>query len=423
MATQNLSSFDPLLKDVYRGVIVEQLNNESYLLDKVQNTNANDLGAFNGRRLIFAVHAGRNRGHGAVTDGGTLNVAGKQSNLDGIVTMKYFDQAIELTDIVIRQSQGGNVAAFAKALTYEMDGALTDMKLMVNRMAYGTGDGLLGSCTATQSATTISLDSGQSVNVGDTVDVLTRSNGAVKGAGLTVTAVAYTGTKDTSTQANADITLSSSVSVTSADGVYLAGDRSNESDGLRNITSTSRTLHGINSATAGNEFWNSNATAAAFVNVSEDLLMQTAQTIRQRSGKQIDSFVTTYGVQRRLANFYQSQKRWNDDRATTIDGGYSVINVSAGNKAVPVIADTDCVNGYAFALAMDTFAWSELASPDWLQPPQGGSIFHLKDGSTAGTKQAIWQAWIAWYATLVNVQPNRNGQISQLKDDVPIPHV
>lgn len=423
MATLNLSAFDPLLKDVYRGVIVNQLNDESYLIDKLEKTDANEMGAFNGRRLIFAVRAGRNRGHGPITDGGTLSTAGKQASLDGILTMKYFDQAIELTDQVIQHSLGGNVAAFTRALTDEMDRAMVDMRLMVNRMAYGTGDGLLASCTSTQSATTIAIDSGQYINVGDVVDVQTRADGTSKGASLTVTAVTYTGTAETTGQANANITLSSSVSVTSADGIYLAGGRNNECDGIRNITSTSRALHSINSATTGNEFWDSNVSAQTAASVSEDLLMQLAQKIRQRTGKQIDSWVTTYGVQRRLANFYQSQKRWTDDRATTIDGGYSVINVSSGNKAVPVIADTDCVNGQAISLNLDSLGWSQLRAPDWLTPPQGGSIFHLKDGSSAGTKVAAWQAWIAWYAALYCTAPNRSGRITGLKDDVPIPHV
>lgn len=286
-------------------------------------------------------------------------------------------------------------------------------------MAYGQGTGLLASCTATQSAVTFSVDSGQYIAVGDTVDVLTRSTGAVKGSAVTVTAVAYTGTANSSTQANANITVSSSVSVTAADGVYVSGDRNNESDGLRNICNTGRTLHQINSST--NPIWDSNVLSANQANPSEDLFMQLSQTIRQRSGKTIDSFLTTLGVQRRLANTYASQKRWNDANVTKIDGGYSAIMVAAGNDPVPVISDVDAVNGTVFALNKASFAWAEVARPDWLEAPDGkGSILHLKDGSTAGSKIAIWQAWMVWYATLVCVAPLRNGQITTVNDDIPV---
>lgn len=418
MATQTLTTFDALLKNVYRGPIVELLNQETYLIDQLEKSNVNNLGSFTGRQLVFPVHVGRNRGRGATTDGGALVSAGSQSYLDGIVSIRYFDEGIELSDMVIKQSETDD-GAFVRAMTSEMEGATTDLRKDISRMAYGQGTGLLASCTATQSAVTFSVDSGQYIAVGDTVDVLTRSTGAVKGSAVTVTAVAYTGTANSSTQANANITVSSSVSVTAADGVYVSGDRNNESDGLRNICNTGRTLHQINSST--NPIWDSNVLSANQANPSEDLFMQLSQTIRQRSGKTIDSFLTTLGVQRRLANTYASQKRWNDANVTKIDGGYSAIMVAAGNDPVPVISDVDAVNGTVFALNKASFAWAEVARPDWLEAPDGkGSILHLKDGSTAGSKIAIWQAWMVWYATLVCVAPLRNGQITTVNDDIPV---
>ena len=418
MATQTLSTFDPILKDVYRGTIVELLNQETWLIDQLEKQNVNDLGSFTGRRLVFPVHASRNRGRGAVTDGGQLPSAGRQGYLDGIVTVKYLTAGIELTDMVIRQSQSDE-GAFVRAMTAEMEGATTDLRKDVSRMAYGTGDGVLANCTSTQSSTTIAVDSGQYIAVGDTVDVLTKSNGTVKGSALTVTAVAYTGASDGSTQANANITLSSSVSVTSADAVYVSGDRNNESDGLRNIASTGRVLHQIDSNV--NPVWDSNVIAAGWATPSEDKWMQLAQKIRQRSGKNVDLFLTTLGAQRRLANTYASMKRWNDEKAVEIEGGYSAIMVAAGNKPVPLVSDVDAPNGYGFAINKESFAWAELAKPDWLEAPDGrGSILYLKDGSSLGTKATVWQAWMVWYATLVNVAPLRSGALTQLNDDVPV---
>lgn len=418
MATQTLSTFDAVMKNVYRGPIVELLNQETYLIDQLEKTNVNDMGTFTGRQLIFPVHTSRNRGRGATTDGGGLAVPGKQGTLDGIVAIKYFDEGIEITDMVIRQSRTSE-GAFVNALNFEMEGATKDLRKDISRMCYGTGDGLLASCTASQTSATISVDSGQYIAVGDTVDVLTRSTGAVKGSALTVTTVAYTGTAATSTQANANITLSGSVTVTSADGVYISGDRNNESDGLRNITNTGRILHSIDSS--ANPIWDGNVKDALNTNPSEDVFMQLAQQIRQRGGQQIDLFLTSLGVQRRLANTYQSQKRFNDAQATKIDGGYSAIMVAAGNDPVPVVADVDAPAGFAFALNKSSFAWSEVDRPGWLEPPEGqGGLLYLKDASTAGQKIAVWQAWIVWYATLVNVAPLRNGQIKNINDDIPI---
>jgi hypothetical protein len=422
MATQTLTTFDALLKNVYRGPIVELLNQETYLIDQVEKSNVNELGAFSGRQLVFPVHTARNRGRGATTDGGGLATAGSQSYLDGIVSIKYFNQGIELSDMVIKQSETDE-GAFVRALTSEMEGAMTDLRKDIARMCYGTGDGLLATVTGTPNGTSITVDSGQYIAVGDYIDILVKSSGATTNGVVNtqVTGVAFTGTAGSSTQANATLTIANATAgaLSNTYGVYLTGDRANESDGLRNITSTGRTLHQINSSTY--PVWDGNTKSAGNANPSEDLFMQIAQTIRQRSGKSIDCFLTTLGVQRRLANTYASQKRWNDSNVTKVDGGYSAIMVAAGNDPVPVISDVDCVNGYAFALNKGSFAWAEVAKPDWLEAPDGkGSILHLKDGSSAGSKIAVWQAWIAWYSTLVNVAPLRNGQISGLNDDLPI---
>src|SRR3954465_8840160 len=106
MATQTLATADAILKDVYRGPIIEQLNYKTYMLDQIERDS--DSVDFTGRRAIFPVHSGRNRGRGAIADGGSLPVPGKQSYLDGIVGIKYHSQGLSLTDQAIKQATGSN---------------------------------------------------------------------------------------------------------------------------------------------------------------------------------------------------------------------------------------------------------------------------------------------------------------------------
>ena len=149
--------------------------------------------------------------------------------------------------------------------------------------------------------------------------------------------------------------------------------------------------------------------------------MRISQTAMQRGGEAIDLFLTTFGVQRRLAGTYTSQKRWNDENVIHPVGGYSTIMVAAGGGATPVVADVDCTCGYAFAINKGSFAWSELAPIDWLESPTGtGEVLRLKDAVTPGQQMATWQGWIRWYATLVCNAPLKNGQMSGLNDDIPI---
>lgn len=425
MATQTLTTADAILKNVYRGVIVELLNQETFLIDKVEKANANDLGKFDGRQLVIAVHTARNRGRNIASDGGTLATAGTQAYLNAFVPIHYFNQGIELTDLVIKQTQTDE-GAFVKALSSEMDLATTDMRKDACRMAYGTGDGLLATLTTSPtSTTTFTVDNGQYIGVGDTVDLLVKTSGGTttNGTAATVSSVTFNGTADSSTQANASIVLGAAVTADTTYGLYISGDRNSESDGLRNITNTGRTLHQINSSTY--PIWDGNVVDASNTDGTEDLFMQLAQQIQLRTGKRVGQFVTSLGVQRRLARQYTSQKRYNDAKAVDVEGGYSMINVSSGGRPAGVVADTFAVNGFAFALPQDeTFAWAELTRPDWLLAPDGkGSVLHLKDGSTAGSKVATWQAWITWPAGLACVAPNRTGQIKNLNDDKPVLYV
>jgi hypothetical protein len=427
VATQNLTSADAYLKNVYKDPWVEQLNNETVILDVLEKTNANDMGTFGGRQLIFVAHSSRNRGRGGMADGGQLANAGAQGGVDGIVNIKYFNAGIELSDQAIRQSKT-DLESFVRLQTFEMEGAQRDMRKDVTRIAYGTGDGLLASCTTTQAGVnTFAVDSGQYIAVGDTVDVIVKSSGATGTGALArqVTAVTFTGTPGTATQANANVTVGgATISVDNTYGVYLAGDRSNESDGLRNICSTARTLHQINSSSAGNGFWDSNVKDYANALPSEDGIMQLAQQIRQRSGTTPKFGMLTLGGQRRLANQYSTYKRFNDGQATDYKGGYDTIFVSAGGAPLPMRADVDSPCGTGFLINDDGLCWSQIGPPDWLDAPDGnGSIFVLKDGASLGTRVRIWQAWIVWDASLVSIAPNRQGKMINIQDDVPVARI
>jgi hypothetical protein len=221
--------------------------------------------------------------------------------------------------------------------------------------------------------------------------VIVRSSGATgTGAvGRTVTAVAYTGTANSATQTNANVTVGgATISVDNTYGVYVSGDRSQESDGLRNICSTGRTLHQINSST--NPFWDSNIKDFAQANPSSDGIMALAQQIRQRSGKTPDLGMLTLGGQRRLA------------------------------RPIPMLADVDCPAGVGFLINKQALAWAQIGPPDWLEAPDGkGSILYLKDGSALGTKSRAWQGWLCWDAVLACVAPNRLGKFINVNDDVP----
>ena len=428
MATQSLSNFDAILKNVYRGPIVEQLNQESYAIDQFERVSANDMGAFSGRKVIFPIHVARNRGRSAITDGGNLPSAGYQSYADGEVTIRYFAQGIELTDQVIKQSET-NEGAFVRAMTAEIEGATTDLRKDINRQVYGTGDGVLANVSGTQAAATITslaVDNTQYIAVGDSIDIV-KSDGTILATAVAVTSVTASGAISGSAASAGSIGFASTTIASAAtsgfvalSGSYGTGSSAKESDGFRNITATSGTVHNL--ATSSYSVWAGSEIDANYATTGlEDLYIQLSQQIRKKSAKTPDVFLTTLGIQRRLANTYTSLKRYNDAKSTDIGGGYSAIMVAAGNNPVPVVSDVDAPQGFAFGLKKDAFAWTELQKPDWLSAPDGkGSILTLKTGSSTGQRQATWQAWLGWYAALACTARNQTGRIKNLNDDAPV---
>jgi hypothetical protein len=114
-------------------------------------------------------------------------------------------------------------------------------------------------------------------------------------------------------------------------------------------------------------------------------------------------FLTSRGIRRRLADTYQSTKRFVDAKAVEIHGGYQAIFVNE----IPVVADDDVPKGSSSPSARSAFKWFQVDDPDWLKS-EDGTVWQLAAGSVAGTRRAAWQAWFVWYAALGAWRPTRS---------------
>ena len=418
MATQNLTTADAILKDLYVGPIIEQLNYKTYMIDKIEREDPSTV-QFAGRKAIVPVHKSRNRGRGSRGDAGTLPTAGIQGWEDAQINVKQHYQGIELSDLAI-ESTKSNEGAFVSLLDGEVKGAAADMRKDINRQVFGDGTGLLSTVAATATTTVgpITVDSIQYLHIGDPVDVLRITDGSTLAGSESNSVVGLSA-------ANKTVTLNTAVGGTIATtfGIYVEDNYGQEMDGLQNIVSTSRTLHSINSATAGNEFWNGQVRnvgtqAASPVIAGESSFELISDDVGATGQGETSVYITTRGIRRRLADTFQSQKRFTNKEAVNVHGGYSAIMVASGQGEVPVIADDDCPKINVFAIDASALRWFQLAAPGWMERDDGG-IFHLKDGGTAGTKVASYQAWMRWYAALGSVAPNRLGKLQYCTDDDP----
>lgn len=410
MATQTLAAADAILKELYVGPIVEMLNQKTFMLDQIERDV--DSVDHTGRRAIIPLHTNRNRGRGSRGDNANLPAAGVQSYQDAIVPIKYHYYGMEITDPAI-EATTSNEGAFVNLLDSETKQIATDMKKDINRQVYGNGTGALTRVSGANTAGLVPVDSVQYVGIGDTVDILVTATGATTNGvvGATVTA------RDTTAGAQT-ITVSPAPAgaVGTTYSVYINGSYGKEMDGLINISGTvSRTLHSINSATAGNEFWNPQVISAATNVAGETLFERLADNVGATGQGNVSTFITSRGIRRRLADTYQSQKRFNDSKTVDIHGGYTAIMVNE----IPVVSDDDSPKGYVFGIDKSAYKWFEQTTPGWLSQKDGG-VFHLKDGSTASTKMNVWQAWFRWYAAFGSVAPNRTGALTNCDDDAAI---
>lgn len=424
MATQSLALADAILKDLYVGPIVEQLNQKTYLLDQIQRDSAHV--DHTGRRAVVPVHKNRNFGMSSGGDAATLPAAGRQDWADAIVPLRYHYAGIELTDVAIEATKS-NEGAFVSVMEAESRGVAQDLKKQINRQAFGTGDGLLATCaSATGSTVTVGAIAGtgstiketQYLKIGMVVDIIVKTTGATSFGvvGTTITnVVASTGVVTLSAATGTPASIDNTFGIYLSNGVAGGSSRLNEMDGLRNITGQSRTLHSIDSSVAGNQYWDGAASVDLSAGIAgESAFEQVADLVGGGGNGEVEVFLTTRGMKRRLADTYQSQKRFTDAQAVTVHGGYSAIMVNE----VPVIADDDCPKGWAFALNKSGFKWFEQVGPGWLDV-YNGSIFQMKTTATAGQRQAIWQAWFKWYVALGCVAPNRTARMFGGADDTP----
>lgn len=418
MATQTLASADAILKDVYEGPVIEQLNYKTYMIDQIERETQFQMTA-RGRQAVLAAHTGRNRGRGARGDAGDLPNAGVQKWTDIFVPINYFYQGIELSDASIEATKS-NDGAFVSLLDAEVKGATQDMKKDVNRQIWGPGNGKLATCVST-AGSVITVDSIQYLKVGDPVDVVLLADGTAStagGTGLVVTAL---------NAATPSVTVSGTLGGTpgATYGVYLAGSYGNEMKSLQEIVEVDRDIFGVDSSTAGNEWWNAQvievgADAANPAVAGETSFELIADKVGETGQGETESYVTTRGIRRRLADTFQSTKRFTNREAVQIHGGYSAIMVASGSGERPVIIDDDCPKGNVFALDKSALRWYQQTTPGFLADPKSGQILHLKNSASSGVdKQAVWQGWMRWYASLATTAPNRLGRLKFCTDDAP----
>lgn len=387
-----LQTADNALKNVYLGVVANQLNvNANPLLARIKRTSKDVWGKEIRKLAPFGINGGV--GAGGETD--ALPDASGNGYVQFVSELKNLYGKIEISDKAVRASQN-NIGAFVNLLTDEMEGLVKASAFNLGRMLYGDGSGLLGT-VASVSSKTVTCDKVNNLIEGMLVDVYS-SSAKVNTTPLKITYVdrvnktfTYTGTTGTIAQSYK---------------VYVQGSKDKEISGLGKIFDSSATsIYGVSKS---DNPWLKPYTSATEKEIS-DLVIQEAIDFLDMNVDSKINFISCSSKVRRAYQEYLGAYRRNIDIAV-LEGGYKTIT----HNGIPVVADRFVDDDTLYLLNTNDFTLHELCDWQWLQG-EDGRILKQKEG------YPTYSATLVKYAELICDKPCGQAKISGIKSTVTNP--
>jgi len=386
-----MTTVDGILKEVYGPRIVNQLQNETLVLKRIEKSKEGITETAGGKYVNFPLKVSRNSGIGYRNESEALPLSGQQGYAEVIVPLRYGYGRARITGQAMDLAET-NYQAFASALDSEMDGLKDDIAKDSNRVAYNDASGLMASITDTAVSTIHTVDNAQYLEVGMFVDVLVRSNGGTVVLNTTITDIN-----------GLSVTFATSFTGTVLQGVYRQGNYGREPSGLGSIVDDTSTLHGL--APASQRKWAATILANGGTPraLSEALMIQTCDGIRTKSGKKPSVIFNNLGVRRAYFNLLTQQRRYTDTKEYA--GGFQGLPFNYGTE-IPVVEDVDARPNRMTFVTED--ALTVYRTKPWSWMDKDNSIFKWVNGFDA------WEALLKQYWELGTNQRNAHGELRDL---------
>lgn len=402
----NLNSVTPIMKEVYRGRIREQLNNEIVALKRMTRSSAGVTNEVGGKYVTFPIHTRRNSGVGSRFESEALPVPGQQGHAAARVGLKYAYGGVQLTGQAIALTDT-DPKAFAKALDNEVEGLKNDLKKDMNRQIYGTGDGAIAVATGANTGATVPVRDARYFQIGMVVD--TQTGTTVDNTGLIVSSVSLAPGANTVTFTTTPGTAIANLDiiVRRGSGVAVAGNR--ELTGLAAIVASSGQIYNIDPATEPEWAAEVDSNGGTPRALSEGLMIQMVDRIRTRGGK-TTLILQSLGVRRAYFNLLSQTRQTVNTQEFT--GGFKGLAFTTDQGEIPVVADVDAPLNRQWFLNEDSFTFYRESDWDWLD--RDGSIW--KQVRDANGDYDAFYARLVEYHELGCDQRNSNGLISDITE-------
>ncbi len=381
-----LSTADNALKQVYLGVVTDQLNTGiNPLLARINQTTSDVWG----KEIRKVAPYGINGGIGAGDEDGDLPTAAGNTYAQFVLDLKNLYGKIELSDKAIRASQS-NAGAFVNLLNAEMEGLIKASSFNFGRMLYGDGSGLLATITA-NTTTTLTVDNVQNIVEGMLIDIVATASGTP--------ASGHTARRITAIdRANKTVTISGTAMTASAFAsgysICVQGSYGKELTGLGAIFKTTGSLYGLSRSTYNwmvphiKDITSNNATTSI-----SDIIMQGAiDKLDETAGSQVDFIVCSFGVKRGYQIYFDTY-RTNVD-VVELAGGYKSISYNG----IPLVSDKFVPANTMYLLNTKEFNLHQLCDWQWLEG-EDGRVLKQNQG------KPTYSATLVKYADIICDQP------------------
>ncbi len=386
-----MTTVDGILKEVYGPRLVNQLQNETLAIKRLEKTSDGVVETAGGKYVDFPLKVSRNSGLSYRNEMEQLGNPGQQGYAEVHVPLRYGYGRLRISGQAMDLAET-NYQAFASALDGEVDGLKDDLAKDSNRVAYNDSSGLMASLTDTATSASHTVDNAQYLEIGMIVDVLVRSSGATVSLALTINDIV-----------GLTVTFSASFTAALTHGVYRQGNYGREPSGLGNIVDDTSTLHGL--APASQRKWAATINANGGVNraLSEALMIQTCDGIRTKSGKKPSVIFNNLGVRRAYFNLLTQQRRYTDTKEFA--GGFQGLPFNYGTE-IPVIEDVDARPNRMTFVYEDAITIYRTKPWHWMD--KDNSIFKwVKDFDA-------WEALLRQYWEMGTNQRNAHGELRDL---------
>lgn len=402
----SLQTADKALKDVYLGVVSDQLNTAvNPLLARIKQTTSDVWG----KNIVKMAPYGVNGGIGAGSETGALPTAGGNNYEKFTLELKNLYGKIDISDKAIRASMS-SAGAFVNLLNAEMEGLIKASSFNMGRMLYGDGKGLLAkisdNAVSASGVTTFTVDDVSALAEGMIVDILT-SAGVVKSGAVKITNV-NRGSKVVTVAVGGFTASELKVTTSQTTQYYFAvqGSFGKELTGLGAIFDTNlSTLYGLKRAENSwmNPYVKECGSSSTMADITDITMQSVIDYLEENFGSQVDFIVCSSGVKRNYQS-YLNTYRSNID-IMDLAGGFKALSYNG----IPVVSDRFAPKNTMYMLNTDEFKLHQLCDWKWLEGEDGRVI-----KQNAGTP--TYSATLVKYADLICDKPCGQAKIKFISE-------